>query len=156
MHQRPPGRPVGGSGALTAALAQRGCEPTAAGCGSATGPRSIEIADGRVSAVLTASGERLPTSAVVSACHVLTTVELAAARPAARRSPSGPARAIRVGNGIGVALAARHDATCPTTRMRPPTSTAGLGLLAPDRRDAGRAPTVTTSADARRRSRRSS
>jgi phytoene dehydrogenase-like protein len=131
LHQQPPARPVGGSGGLTAALASR----LAADGGRlrlGDGARSIETRDGRVSAVLTASGARLATTTVVSACHVLTTVSLA--REALPGTLTERAeRAIRVGNGIGVAL--RLGTTgLPRYPDAPDDVHHGLGLLAPDRR----------------------
>lgn len=131
LHERPPARPVGGSGALTAALASRlRADGGRVRLGDAA--RSIEVERGRVSAVITASGERLPTKAVVSACHVLTTLELARhALPAALTERAR--RAIRVGNGIGVAL--RLGTTgLPDYPGAPADVHSGLGLLATDRR----------------------
>ena len=131
MHRQAPGRAVGGSGALTAALAAR-LRSDGGRLRLGDGARSIETRGGRVTAVTTTSGDRLPCSTVVAACHVLTTLELAA-----EGLPSGLAdralRAIPVGNGIGVALrlAAR---SLPDYPDAPPDVHSGLGLLAPDRR----------------------
>jgi phytoene dehydrogenase-like protein len=131
LHTRPPARPVGGSGALTVALAARlRADGGQLRLGDAA--RSIEVERGRVSAVITDSGERLATKAVVSACHVLTTLKLArSALPAALTERAR--RAVRVGNGIGVAL------RLGTTRLpeypdAPADVHSGLGLLAADRR----------------------
>ncbi|HEX4428399.1 MAG TPA: NAD(P)/FAD-dependent oxidoreductase [Frankiaceae bacterium] len=130
LHRRPPARPVGGSGALTQALASRlRADGGRVRLGDAA--RSIEVERGRVSAVVTASGERLPTKAVVSACHVLTTMDLArSALPAALTERAR--RAVRVGNGIGVAL--RLGTTgLPQYPDAPGDVHSGLGLLASDR-----------------------
>src|SRR5262249_12940969 len=64
---------------------------------------SIRLADAAVSitprSVVTASGDRIETRAVVAACHVLTALELLGDAKLLDR-----ARAIRVGNGIGMVL----------------------------------------------------
>jgi phytoene dehydrogenase-like protein len=136
LHERPPARPVGGSGALTAALASRlRADGGSVRLGDAA--RSIEVERGRVSTVITESGDRLPTKAVVSACHVLTTLQLARGG-----LPPGLAeraqRAVRVGNGIGVAL--RLGTTnLPAYPDAPADVHSGLGLLAADRRVLGTA-----------------
>jgi phytoene dehydrogenase-like protein len=130
LHTRPPARPVGGSGALTAALASRlRADGGRLRLGDAA--RSVEAERGRVSAVITASGERLPTKAVVSACHVLTTLDLARnALPAALTERAH--RAVRVGNGIGVAL--RLGTTgLPEYPDAPSDVHSGLGLLPTNR-----------------------
>jgi phytoene dehydrogenase-like protein len=130
LHRRPPQRPVGGSGALTAALAAR-LKQDGGHLRLGDAARSIEAQGGRVSAVLTASGERLRTKAVVSACHVLTTLDLAAgAIPAALTERA--TRAVRVGNGIGVALRLGTTSLCHYPGA-PDDVHAGLGLLASDR-----------------------
>ncbi len=130
LHTRPPARPVGGSGALTAALARRlHADGGRVRLGAAA--RSIEVERGNVSAVVTAGGERLRTKAVVSACHVLTTLELArGALPAALTERAQ--RAIRIGNGIGVALRLGTSAL-PGYPDAPADVHSGLGLLASNR-----------------------
>jgi phytoene dehydrogenase-like protein len=130
LHTRPPARPVGGSGALTAALASRlRADGGLVRLGDAA--RSIEVEHGKVSAVVVASGERLATKAVVSACHVLTTLDLArkALPPALTRRAE---RAVRVGNGIGVALRLGTSAL-PAYPDAPGDVHSGLGLLAGSR-----------------------
>ncbi len=130
LHRKAPQRPVGGSGALTAALAARLHEDGGRlRLGDAA--REIQADGGRVSAVITASGERLRTKAVVSACHVLTTLDLAAgALP--RALSERAARAVRVGNGIGIALRL-GTAALPAYPDAPADVHAGLGLLVSDR-----------------------
>ena len=95
------------------------------------GAAAIEIAGGRVTSVRTTGGEQLQTRAVVSACHVLTTVALAEdGLPAGLAERSR--RAIQVGNGIGVALRL-GTRDLPAYPGAPGDVHAGLGLIAPDR-----------------------
>lgn len=101
LHTRAPGHPRGGSGMLSAALADRlrsdgGC--VRLGDGAAR----ILTRGGTVCGVRTESGDVLPTSTVVAGCHVLTTVALLGDDVPARLR-SGAA-GIRVGNGIGMAV----------------------------------------------------
>jgi phytoene dehydrogenase-like protein len=98
MHMRPPGRPVGGSGALTGALARR--------LESSGG--TIRLGDGAQSvsknSVVTVSGERIDARAVVCATHVLTMLELLDGdryQDARRR--------LRVGTGLGMVLRVLTD-----------------------------------------------
>jgi phytoene dehydrogenase-like protein len=130
LHRRAPQRPVGGSGALTAALAER-FQSDGGRLRLGDAARSIEARGGRVSAVITAGGERLQTKAVVSACHVLTTVQLAAdSLPPALTERAQ--RAVRVGNGIGVALRL-GTTSLPAYPDAPDGVHSGLALLVPDR-----------------------
>ena len=126
-HLLPPGHPRGGSGLLSEALAIRL---------SRYGGR-VRLGDGAVgltrrgesvTGVLTESGDHLGASAVIGACHVLTTLELlgdAALLERARRT-------IHVGNGVGMVV---RLATSDLPRY--PTATddsyRALQLLAPSR-----------------------
>jgi phytoene dehydrogenase-like protein len=103
MHRRPPGHPVGGSGMLSEALARRlasygGTLRLGDGAAAVTG------SGGRVTGVVTSSGEHVPARAVLAGCHVLTTLDLLetggalVAPDLARRAR----RSVRVGNGIGM------------------------------------------------------
>jgi phytoene dehydrogenase-like protein len=131
MHRQPPGRPVGGSGALSTALAAR-LESDGGKLRLGDAIKTIEVAGGAVQAVVTNDGERVPCRSVVSACHVLTTVELvSAALPSSFTERAR--RTIRVGNGIGVALRLATTAL-PAYPDAPVDVHSGLGLLAPDRR----------------------
>jgi phytoene dehydrogenase-like protein len=131
LHRRPPGRPVGGSGALTAALARR-----LAGCGGTLrlgdGAARIEVRGGRPVAVHTASGDVVGARAVLAGCHLLTTVALlgpALPGPLADRIR----RRVRVGNGLGMAV--RLGTTdLPRYPAAGPDSHRALQLLATDRR----------------------
>ena len=130
MHLRAPGRPVGGSGGLTAALAER-LRADGGRIRLGVGARSIETSGGRVSGVVTTEGDRVETTSVISACHILTTLELAESG-----LPGGLAEharaAIRVGNGIGVALRL-GTRQLPAYPGAPADVHHGLGILAPDR-----------------------
>ena len=130
MHARPPGRPVGGSGALTAALAAR-LESGGGRVSLGEGAAGIEIGSSGVGAVTTTSGRVLRPRVVVAACHVLTALDLA--RDGLPAGLHGRAhRAVRVGDGIGVALrlAAKELPAYPGAAA---DVHAGMGLLAPDR-----------------------
>jgi phytoene dehydrogenase-like protein len=99
MHSRPPGRAVGGSGALTGALAER-LRLTGGSVRLGDGAATITRAGDRVTGVLTDSGDHIAARAVVAGCHVLTTLELLGDDALLRRAT----RAVRVGNGIGMAV----------------------------------------------------
>jgi phytoene dehydrogenase-like protein len=120
MHLRAPGRPHGGSGALTQALVRR-----LAQLGGVV--RTGDGAD-RISrdSVTTESGERIEARAVVSATHVLTTMDLVG-----HRSP-GDRERLRVGTGMGMVLRVLTDRLPPyavaTDRMY-----VGMQLLATSR-----------------------
>jgi phytoene dehydrogenase-like protein len=107
MHRHPPGRPRGGSGALSDALARRlqalggtlrlGDGATAARCG----------ADG--GAVRTVSGDEIRCGAILAACHVLSTLDLLGDDPALRQAREK----LRVGSGMGMALRVLTDRLPP-------------------------------------------
>jgi len=98
MHLLPPGHPVGGSGMLSEALAAR-LSSYGGKVRLGDGAAQITSTGDRVSGVLTESGEHLPADVVVGACHVLTTLELAAHPVLAKAR-----RTVRVGNGIGMVV----------------------------------------------------
>ncbi|WP_134324400.1 phytoene desaturase family protein [Cumulibacter soli] len=105
MHSIPPGRPIGGSGALTQALADRlQADGGALSVGDAA--RSIERTGDGFTLTL-ASGRRITCARVLSAAHAWTTAELVAgtATEAADRLRS----TTRTGNGIGMVLRAWTD-----------------------------------------------
>ena len=130
MHRQPPGRPVGGSSALSAALAAR-LQSDGGRLRLGDGVQSIEVAGEHVQAVITEGGVRVPCRKVVSACHVLTTMDLVSgALPPSFTERAR--RAIRVGNGIGVALRVATTAL-PAYPDAPADVHSGLGLLAADR-----------------------
>jgi phytoene dehydrogenase-like protein len=130
LHRIPAGRPVGGSGGLTRALVAR--LSSYGGSVRLNDPVSrIEVAAGRASAVVTASGDRIGARAVLSGCHVLTTLDLLGAA-----APDGlverARRSVRVGNGLGmiVRLGARNLPVIPDA---PADLRVGMLLGAPDR-----------------------
>jgi phytoene dehydrogenase-like protein len=96
FHLKPAGRPVGGSGRLSEALAAR----------LASYGGSIRLSDAAASvtaastdggpAVVTASGDRISARAVLSGCHVVETARLL--------GDDAAAAAVRVGNGIGMVV----------------------------------------------------
>jgi len=99
LHRRPPGRPLGGSGMLTQALARR-FEAYGGALRTGDGVARITRGGWRVNGVVTDSGERIEASAVLAGCHVLTTAELLGHAGLLDRVR----RAVRVGNGIGMAV----------------------------------------------------
>ncbi len=127
MHRMPPGRAVGGSGALTAALAER-LRRLGGSVRLGDGATAITRAGDRVTGVTTASGEQVAARAVVAGCHVLTTLELLGDEALLARAT----RAVRVGNGIGmvVRLATRDLPSYPSADA---ASYASMQLLAPSR-----------------------
>jgi phytoene dehydrogenase-like protein len=127
LHLRPPGHPVGGSGALSTALAAR-----FTGYGGrlrlGDGAASITTAAGRATGVLTDHGDRIEARAVLAGCHVLTTLDLLGDNwliaDAVRRT--------RVGNGIGMVVRlATSD--LPRYPAASADSYRALQLLAPSR-----------------------
>lgn len=99
MHLRPPGRPRGGSGALSEALHRR---LRALGGTVRLGDGAAAVLGDRAGAtgVRTCSGDVVTARAVVAACHVLTAVELLGDD---RLLADAQAR-VRTGNGIGMVL----------------------------------------------------
>ncbi|RVW00346.1 phytoene desaturase family protein [Rhodococcus spongiicola] len=132
MHTLPPGRAVGGSGALTSALTSR----LESDGGTVTlGDGVIELRrDSAGWTVVTESGRRVRSRAVVAGCHVLTTLDLLERGGYDRDTLSGWRRRIRVGPGIGMVLRLGTDAL-PSYPSAPPDviTTSGLQLLVSDR-----------------------
>ena len=110
LHDQAPGRPVGGSGALSDALAAR---LSSYGGTLVLGDGAAEVVTegDRVTGVRTVSGEVHPADVVVGACHVLTTLSLLGNQALLDKAT----RQVRVGNGIGmvVRLATRGLPTYP-------------------------------------------
>jgi phytoene dehydrogenase-like protein len=133
LHQQAPGRPVGGSGALSDALVAR-LSSYGGSVRLEDGAASVATAGGRAVGVITDSGERLPAAVVVGACHVLTTLELLGDEALLTKAH----RQVRVGNGIGmvVRLATRGLPTYPDA---PEGVHHALQLLAPSRQALRRA-----------------
>ena len=126
MHLRPPGRPRGGSGALTQALVRR-LEQLGGVVRAGDGAAAISS-----DSVTTRSGERIEARAVVSATHVLTTLDLLGRRDGAERAR------IRVGNGLGMVLRVLTD-RLPSYATPFDGMHAGMQMLAGSREDMRRA-----------------
>lgn len=132
MHTLPPGRAVGGSGALTAALAAR--------LASDSGTMSLgdavtelrRMSDGWI--VRTASGREVRARTIIAGCHILTTLDLLERGGYDRFRLDRWRRRIRVGPGIGMVLRLATSAL-PRYPSAPPgsTVTSGLQLLVSDR-----------------------
>ncbi len=134
MHRIPPGRAVGGSGALTEALVRR---LHVDGGVTSAGDAVVELRRrGRGWLVRTAGGRELQARTVIAGCHVLTTLDLLE-RGGFDVEPWR--RGIRVGPGVGmvVRLATSQLPTYPGAT--PAESATGLQLLVHDRRQLARA-----------------
>lgn len=132
MHTLPPGRAVGGSGALTRALASR---LTADGGTVRLGDAVTELRRGPDGwTTRTEQGREVRSRVVVAGCHILATLDLL------ERGGHDPAqladwrRRIRVGPGIGMVLRLGTDAL-PQYPSAPDDAavTSGLQLLVSDR-----------------------
>jgi phytoene dehydrogenase-like protein len=128
MHTMPPGRAIGGSGALTRALAER-LRRLGGTVRLGDGAATITRAGDRVTGVRTESGETVAARAVVAGCHVLTTLELLGDQALLDRGRT----AIRVGNGLGmvVRLGTAALPTYPSAEQEAPHS--AMQLLATSR-----------------------
>jgi phytoene dehydrogenase-like protein len=128
LHLIPAGRPVGGSGRLAEALAER-----LRRCGGrlrlGDGAAAITRRNGSVDGVRTTSGDHIAAPAVLAGCHILATNELlddGALLP-------DPRRRIRVGDGIGMVV--RLGTTgLPPYPAAGATAYHGMQLLVADRR----------------------
>jgi phytoene dehydrogenase-like protein len=128
LHDVPPGHPVGGSGALTAALRRR-LEADGGRVTLGDGAARLLVEGGRAAGVGTASGRHIRAPAVVASCHVLATRELAgpAAPPAlADARPD-------LGNGFGLVVRALTDAPPSYPGVPSELANGGLQLLCTDR-----------------------
>ncbi len=127
LHTQAPGHPVGGSGALSVALAKRFTSYGGTVRTSDGAARITRIGD-RVTGVVTDSGDHVAARAVLAGCHVLTTMELLDDAPMLQRARG----AIRVGNGIGMVVRlATSD--LPRYPSATPESYRALQLLAASR-----------------------
>ncbi len=99
LHKVPPGRAVGGSGALTVALAER-LRRLGGTVRLGDGAAAITRSGDRVTGVLTDSEQQISARAVVAGCHVLTTFELLGDEALLHRART----AVRVGNGLGMVV----------------------------------------------------
>jgi phytoene dehydrogenase-like protein len=119
FHLQAAGRPRGGSGRFTEALAAR---LTAEGgtIRAGDGAASITVGAPPECAVTTASGERISARAVLAACHVVTAAHLAGDPVAAA--------GVRVGSGIGMAVRLLTD-TLPVYAVDVPGVHTSMQLL---------------------------
>ncbi|UYP17473.1 NAD(P)/FAD-dependent oxidoreductase [Rhodococcus sp. Z13] len=132
MHTLPPGRAVGGSGALTRALISRlESDGGVLSCGDA----AVEIRrSGDMWTVRTESGRSIRARRVVAGCHVLTTLDLLERGGFDADRISRWRRGVRVGPGIGMVLRLGTDALPRYRGGDDPVLTAtGLQLLVDDR-----------------------
>ncbi len=95
FHLRPPGRPRGGSGKLSEALAARFAS-YGGKLRTDDGATRITSDSGSGCAVVTSAGDRIPSRMVLAGCHVVETARLLGDEKA-RRS-------VRVGDGLGMVL----------------------------------------------------
>ena len=127
LHKVAPGRAVGGSGALTAALAER-LRRLGGTVRAGDGAAAITRSGDRVTGVRTDSGDHIAARTVLAGCHVLTTLELLGDDALLARAT----RAVRVGNGLGMVLrlattdlprypSAQHDSTYGAMQLLAPS-----------------------------------
>jgi len=126
MHLRPPGRPRGGSGALSEALARR----------LATYGGVVRLGDGAaeilgdgatVRGVRTSSGDVVEAPTVVAGCHVATTLDLLADPRLDEQRDR-----LRIGPGLGMVVRLLTD-RLPSYDGQPPDASVGMQLLARSR-----------------------
>jgi phytoene dehydrogenase-like protein len=134
LHDVPPGHPVGGSGGLTAALRRRlesDGGRVVLGDGAARLLTEDDGAGPRVVGVETVGGRRVRAGAVLAACHIGATRELAGrAAPPALAAAEPP-----LGNGFGLVVRALTDAVPSYPGVPVDQSAHGLQLLCTDRAD---------------------
>jgi phytoene dehydrogenase-like protein len=132
LHEIPPGHPVGGSGALTAALRRR-LESDGGRVVLGDGAARLLVDDDgrRVAGIETVSGRRIRAGAVLAACHIGVTRALAGdAAPAALADADPP-----LGNGFGLVVRALTDALPAYPGVDADLALRGLQLLCTDRAD---------------------
>jgi phytoene dehydrogenase-like protein len=132
-HLRCPGRPVGGSGALAEALAER-LRRAGGRLRLGDGAAAITLRGGRADGVRTAGGEHVPARAVLAGTHILTTLDLLAGEPALAEHVAGLRSRLRVGDGIGAAVRLVASAL-PAYPGAEPGAHHGMQLLVDDRAD---------------------
>lgn len=131
MHTLPPGRAVGGSGALTEALVAR---LRADGATVSTGEAVTALRRvGERWRVRTAAGRELDATAVIAGAHVLTTLDLLEAGGFDRAVLAEWRARIRVGPGIGMVVRVATDALPSYPGASAAESARGLQLLVTER-----------------------
>ncbi|MBF6330174.1 phytoene desaturase family protein [Nocardia transvalensis] len=132
MHTLPPGRAVGGSGALTTALMAR---LRADGGVVTAGDAVTELRrEGDGWRVRTAAGRNLSARTVIAGTHILTTLDLLQRGGFDPTVLGGWRRRIRVGPGIGMVVRAATSALPRYPGATADESARGLQLLVSDRR----------------------
>ncbi|MFF0542303.1 phytoene desaturase family protein [Nocardia thailandica] len=145
MHTLPPGRAVGGSGALTQALIAR---LRADGGELVTGDAVTELRRaGAGWRIRTASGRDLRAGTVVAGAHILATLDLLRAGGFDTGTLDDWQRRIRVGPGIGMVVRAATSALPAYPGAAAAESAHGLQLLVADRRQLRRAHGAATAGD---------
>ncbi|WP_069165075.1 phytoene desaturase family protein [Nocardia altamirensis] len=132
MHTLPPGRAVGGSGALSAALVRR--LQSDGGVVTAGDAVTALRRDGDGWQVHTASGRKLHADTVIAGAHVLTTLELLRGGGFDAAVLDDWRRRIRVGPGIGMVVRVATNALPNYPGSSADESTRGLQFLVSDRR----------------------
>jgi phytoene dehydrogenase-like protein len=120
FHLRRAGRPRGGSGRLTEALAAR-LASYGATLRTGDGATAIETGPPGARAVLTESGDRIECRTVLSACHIVETAHLI--------GDAATAAEVRVGHGIGMAVRLLTD-SLPAYSVDVPGVHTSMQLLA--------------------------
>ncbi len=128
MHLRAPGRPLGGSGELSRALAER-LTRLGGRIRAGDAATALTLAGDRITGVRTAAGHTVRARAVLSGAHVLSTLDLLAAAGA---EPAGIRERVRVGDGIGAAVRLATTAL-PAYPGAPADALHGMQLLVSDR-----------------------
>ncbi|WP_020105772.1 NAD(P)/FAD-dependent oxidoreductase [Nocardia sp. 348MFTsu5.1] len=150
MHTIPPGRAVGGSGALTEALIRKLHDDGGELALSAAATAIEKEGDGWL--VRTADGDVHRARSVISACHILTTLDLLRAGGFDRTTADRWRAQIRIGGGIGMAVRLGGTALPQYPGLPDDTSVhGGLGLLVTDRGHLARAYADATAGDLPRR-----
>ncbi|MFG1797975.1 phytoene desaturase family protein [Nocardia sp. NPDC049149] len=132
MHTLPPGRAVGGSGALSAALVRR--LQSDGGVVTAGDAVTALRRDGDGWQVHTASGRKLHADTVIAGAHVLTTLELLRDGGFDAAVLDDWRRRIRVGPGIGMVVRVATSALPQYAGSSVDESARGLQFLVSDRR----------------------
>lgn len=117
LHLRAAGRPRGGSGRLSEALAGR---LASYGGVLRLGDAAVAIATGDRPAIVTATGERIECRSVLAACHAVDTTRLVGRPDLARR--------VRTGRGVGVMVRLLTDAL-PSYPVSPSGAHTSMQLL---------------------------
>lgn len=135
LHVRPPGHPVGGSGMLSVALAER-FRRLGGTLRLGDGAASISAVDGRVRGVVTTGGDAIAARTVLAGCHVLTTFDLVGDAPGAGEAwielVARGRRSVRTGNGIGMVVRLGTSAL-PRYAGGDGSELRAMQLIAPDR-----------------------